>query len=734
MFCLMASLSAQAITWQYDSFNTSSKTCTLVGWAGTQPSSGKLTVKSSYTHSDGVTYTVNCIASNALNDLTEVTQVTIPATIKKIGNSGSQTEEDGINNFLRCPKLEKFVVESGNSKFAATAKGILVSNDATILYKVPEALAFDDGNYKMSSKIDIVSAGSFTDNSTISTITFPAETSVVSRYAGFNTMTQLSKFVVNASNPQLVVKDGALIDISLKYLISYPPMRTNQNVEITYAISSIWTEAFANTNYLKTLTLPSSLRYIYDRAFQNSSITGITLPEGLKYIFEEAFYRSKLKEVTLPSTYNYDSAFPRIFASCKSLTKITAKGKDIRFSTSFARNCANLTTVVAETAPTLVRETAFKNCPQLTTFPFSVKTCFSGDSIFANTGFTTVKFPNETPGESVFTSTRDMFAQCTSLSIIDFSALEDNYIAIPIDFATNCRNLNLVRLSNNVSFVAKASSIFTTNFGPNVPIKKFVIGDFNVFDHAKVVNFSGAGTNTPRTFVKNTKCNSSGMPTAPKSPMEYFYAASNGAVVNPEFYCESSLAPKTHYVDPNATYFVPGGCTDNYSQAVTGSKGVTELFDLTAENFEGKIRMKIKTPFNYVTISHVMFNDVVQANPDYAGTISTYMEYDKVKTVRVFYTVYGENMQTVYALESIPNSGVNDIADGMSSLDINIYDNNLIVTGAISTPRYEVYDLNGVSVMSGNGTSADLSSLHPGAYIVKVADMKGQVTDKFMLN
>lgn len=83
--CIALSLPSHAIIWKYDSFNTTNKTCRLTGWSGTQPTSGKISIKSTYTHTDGVTYTVNSIAKNALNDLTEVTQITIPATVTRIG-------------------------------------------------------------------------------------------------------------------------------------------------------------------------------------------------------------------------------------------------------------------------------------------------------------------------------------------------------------------------------------------------------------------------------------------------------------------------------------------------------------------------------------------------------------------------------------------------------------------------------------------------------------------------
>lgn len=70
-FLLIAFLAAtvfsgRAITYKYDNFDASKKTCRLLSWGGTQPSSGKLVLKDTY-EKDGVTYKINAIAPHALD-------------------------------------------------------------------------------------------------------------------------------------------------------------------------------------------------------------------------------------------------------------------------------------------------------------------------------------------------------------------------------------------------------------------------------------------------------------------------------------------------------------------------------------------------------------------------------------------------------------------------------------------------------------------------------------------
>lgn len=86
---ILHAVSAPAITWKYGNLNSSTLQCRLTGWSGNEPSSGKLTVPSYYVNpADGKSYTVVSIGDGALDSLKTVTQITIPASINRIGDSG----------------------------------------------------------------------------------------------------------------------------------------------------------------------------------------------------------------------------------------------------------------------------------------------------------------------------------------------------------------------------------------------------------------------------------------------------------------------------------------------------------------------------------------------------------------------------------------------------------------------------------------------------------------------
>lgn len=106
LILILPAFYSNAITYTYGNLDANNKTCSLVSWGGNQPTSGKLTLKETY-EKDGVTYKVVRIAAHALDNLTEVTEITIPANVRRIGDTYGDYLSSCLN-FFNCPKLKKF--------------------------------------------------------------------------------------------------------------------------------------------------------------------------------------------------------------------------------------------------------------------------------------------------------------------------------------------------------------------------------------------------------------------------------------------------------------------------------------------------------------------------------------------------------------------------------------------------------------------------------------------------
>ena len=86
--------------------------------------------------------------------------------------------------------------------------------------------------------------------------------------------------------------------------------------------TKIGSDAF-NSTYLTSITIPSSVTEIGDRAFaSNSKLKSVTLSEGLKKIGSEVF-PSTLTELTLPDSV--ESISEDAFKNCK--FDVTYKGE-----------------------------------------------------------------------------------------------------------------------------------------------------------------------------------------------------------------------------------------------------------------------------------------------------------------------------------------------------------------------------------------------------------------------
>ena len=98
---------------------------------------------------------------------------------------------------------------------------------------------------------------------------------------------------------------------------------------------------FADCEKLKTVKLPSTLKYIWNHAFYNSSLSSITLPPSLLKINEWAFQNTHLANVVIPT-------------NCSRIEQ-----------GAFSDN-VNLTTVVVNGSVCYLAVNAFAKCPTLT--------------------------------------------------------------------------------------------------------------------------------------------------------------------------------------------------------------------------------------------------------------------------------------------------------------------------------------------------------------------------------
>ncbi len=158
------------------------------------------------------------------------------------------------------------------------------------------------------------------------------------------------------------------------------------NNGITYTITSIDRDAFANCGKLTSVVIPNSIATIGYNAFINCiSLNTVVFPTSIKSfgnsIFEGCsslpvidsirYAGTYLIEVTDTTLTNYTIKENTLyigggaFSNCKNLTSLTLPDKVVSIESKAFSNCSNLTSIVIPDSVVSIKENTFLNCKKL---------------------------------------------------------------------------------------------------------------------------------------------------------------------------------------------------------------------------------------------------------------------------------------------------------------------------------------------------------------------------------
>lgn len=715
-FVLVSCLSAPAIIWQYGNFDSGKKVCTLTGWSGSQPSSRILKVPESYTHTDGVTYTVNAIASGALDNLTAVIEIHIPASIKSIGlSAGSSIFEtsESVENFRNCPALECFVVNTANSVYSSTDDGLLYKTRLKVLLRVPQNIPAAGGVFRVPDNTKYISINAFSENSTISTLYLP-RTAEISQNGGFNFMAKLKEFLIT----------GALSSTGLS--LSYGALISN-GAEV---------HAFPPASTVRTVTLPASVKLIDKYAFYNAANLEAISLGSVEKISDAAFARSGLKSVSIPTTVT--SIGSHAFEACPELTEIHIDAPGTMLYRRFAADSPKLTKVTSAFDIDRIYSSAFINCRSLESFPFSASTDMTLDSIFYGCGFREIVF-NSKPVKTTKFGTA-IFAGNRNLELIDMSAVsgtEEESFTLGDAFAANCMKLKTVKFPRFASLWRYVNQNTSPAFGYSCTVSKFVLHTIWGLGDGLQANYStlpGQNHFEPKAYVAVT-ANSAVDPQNFNSwPVGNLFGATNGATVAPIFICDA-YTPSRDYVDPKASYFVPAATTANYHEAADAGCPVRELFKVSFSKSHGKLKVSIDKAEGYdlpaeITHYSVRIDNEHEFTLGTGGYIASVADYSQVEKVRIGYIIDGVQMYTDYPATHWLNTTSADLPSAAHAL-FTLLQRRLALVGPAES--FTLYSIAGTVVAQGSAPAAELSWLPRGTYILRIAGSDISETHKITL-
>lgn len=320
---------------------------------------------------------LDTIAGYGFNS-TKITSLTLPASLKYIGNSAfftcRQLEQITFNEgletidpsaFYKCEKLSAITLPSTLKNLGAKAFLWCTGIKAVV---VPEGVkVLPDGVFNNCTALESITLPStleemgtevFFNCPNLTEISLPASlkkmgTSVIAKSG-------ISNIKLDEKNEFFALKDGVLYGMkTIKdeevldrpyYLLYAVPQKGVSEVVVADGCLGINGGAFWASQVSK-VTLPTSVIAIDNYAFCQSPLSTINLSDSIIFIGEQAFAATNLIELTLPSKLNFvaDGAF----AGCKSLVKVTMPASiQIIYNHAF-HDCSALANVYAlgETAP-----------------------------------------------------------------------------------------------------------------------------------------------------------------------------------------------------------------------------------------------------------------------------------------------------------------------------------------------------------------------------------------------
>ena len=279
--------------------------------------SGEIVIPSSITVDD-TQYTVTEISSAAFF-MREITSITMPSTLKKIGDQAfsmliglstltipASVEEIGQASFTFLFNLKTIVVEEGNTHFCCEQNMLMSASKTRLLCLID---AYDNQNpldiilpstiksidhfalsYESVKSIalpeGLETIGQYAFAATgISSIAFPSTVRSIGESCLADTR-NLNEITVNEANPYYTVVDGVLYDKDISNLIKVTVGHTSLSIPKT--VKTIDSNAINQTN-MRTLIIPNTVEYLKRYAIRNN--------EKLKTLV----IGSSVKEIGFPS-------------------------------------------------------------------------------------------------------------------------------------------------------------------------------------------------------------------------------------------------------------------------------------------------------------------------------------------------------------------------------------------------------------------------------------------------
>lgn len=208
------------------------------------------------------------ISDYAFQNCEGLTTITIPGSVKKIGNWWGNANGQIFNG---CSNLKEVILEEGIEEISGRA--------FDSCSKIKE--------WKLPKSLKRIGPGAF-QSTGVEEFNIPEN--VESIAATFISSSNLSRINVDSNNKYFTSVDGILFDKDSTRLIKYPENRDGSSYEVPNTVNTIDANAFGSCKNLQTIVIADSVEKIGDSAFYGSKLKTINLGGGITNINNKPFY------------------------------------------------------------------------------------------------------------------------------------------------------------------------------------------------------------------------------------------------------------------------------------------------------------------------------------------------------------------------------------------------------------------------------------------------------------
>lgn len=208
------------------------------------------------------------ISDYAFQNCEGLTTITIPGSVKKIGNWWGNANGQIFNG---CSNLKEVILEEGIEEISGRA---FDSCSKVKEWKLPKSLKRIGPRAFQSTGME----------------EFNIPENVESIASTFISSSNLSRINVDSNNKYFTSVDGILFDKDSTRLIKYPENRDGNSYEVPNTVNTIDTNAFISCKNLQTIVIADSVEKIGDSAFYGSKLKTINLGGGITNINNKPFY------------------------------------------------------------------------------------------------------------------------------------------------------------------------------------------------------------------------------------------------------------------------------------------------------------------------------------------------------------------------------------------------------------------------------------------------------------